>query len=64
METTRQKILKSLALSPRPLACHEFFVGANDAAVSARLRELARDGLVIGQRVPGKAYKVWNLCQP
>lgn len=60
--TTRQAIIKCLYESHLPLAVHEFgFIGANHAAISARLREMARDGIVEGFRAEGKAYKVWRM---
>lgn len=61
--TGRQAIIKALYESPRPLALHEIpVVGINQAAASARLRELARDGIVVGTRRPGTAYKEWAMA--
>ncbi len=60
--TTRQAVVKVLYESPRPLAVHEFgLMGVSQTAISARLRELARDGIVIGAKHPERAYKVWSL---
>ena len=61
--TARQALVKALYESPRPLALHEIpVVGINQAAASARLRELRRDGLVISVKVPGKKFTAWMLA--
>lgn len=61
--TTKDAIIKVLHETDRPLAVHEFgFIGANHAAISARLRELARVGIVVGERVDGRAYKAWSIA--
>lgn len=61
--TAKQEILNVLACSPYPLAIHEIDIPkTSQTAVSARLRELSRAGIVIGERVEGKAYKIWKLA--
>lgn len=60
--TAREKIVKALAESDRALALHELpIVGINQAAASARLRELAREGVVESIPVPGKRFTAWKL---
>jgi DNA-binding HxlR family transcriptional regulator len=61
--TAPQLILKSLSTAyPRPLAIHELgIMGHSECALSARLRELRRDGFVEGLPRPGKAFKEWTL---
>jgi len=62
MPTARQEILRTLAMSTVPLAVHELGIPwVSDTAASARLRELAREGLVVGARAQGKPYKVWTI---
>lgn len=61
--TAKEEIIKSLSLSPRPLAVHEMYIPlASQTAISARLREMAREGTVVSEKVPGKAYKQWRLA--
>jgi DNA-binding HxlR family transcriptional regulator len=61
--TTREAIISSLAESDSPLAVFEFgFMGMAQTAISARLRELAREGVVIGVKHPKGAWKVWSLA--
>ena len=63
--TARQDILKLLAIATEPVPVHAFHLAnVSQTAISARLRELAREGLVIGQSVPGKNYKSWSLVKP
>ncbi len=60
--TARQALVKALYESPRPLALHEIpVIGINQAAASARLRELRRDGIVESVPVPGRKYTAWRL---
>lgn len=60
--TARQMIVKRLYEAARPLALHELdLIGVNQAAASARLRELRRDGLVSSVPVPGKRFTAWVL---
>lgn len=62
--TARSEILKTLALAQRPIGVHEFYIGGtSQTAISARLRELARELLVVGETKPGKSYKVWSLAK-
>lgn len=59
----KEDIIVCLSLSSKPLAVHEPPVSlCSDTAISARLREMARDGYVIGVKRPGKAYKQWSLA--
>lgn len=60
--TTRQLLAKRLYEAARPLALHELeLVGVNQAAASARLREMKRDGVVVSVPVPGKKFTAWML---
>ena len=60
--TAKTEIIKKLAMTDKPLSVHEFDLPLySQTNISARLRELAREGVVISQRVPGKAYKSWSL---
>lgn len=60
--TAKEKIVRALAESDRALALHEIPVmGINQAAASARLRELRREGLVESVPVPGKRFTAWKL---
>ncbi len=61
--TVPQLILNRLAESSN-LALHEFNIfGSNQAAISARLRELARQGIVVGKVRKGTNYKEWSLVK-
>lgn len=63
METARQKILRRLALADLPLAVHEIKADVvSDTSCSARLRELAREGLVVKYPVKSKKYDAWALA--
>ena len=60
--TAKARIVARLYSAPSAIAVHEF--GFNDlaqTALSARLRELARLGVVVGEKHPTKPYKVWKL---
>lgn len=62
--TARQKLIAALHMSPRPLALHEIRVdGVSQTSASARLRELAREGIVESFPVPGKRFTAWALRQ-
>lgn len=61
--TTKATIVALLSEANRPLAVHEIPVPmTSETAISARLRELARDGIVIGERHPVKPYKIWRVA--
>lgn len=56
------RIIKVLHEASRPLAIHEMVLpGVSQTAASARLRELAKVGIVVGERVDGRAYKAWSI---
>jgi len=59
--TAKDDILRSLSLSPKPLALHEFFIPHSQTSISARLRELKREGKVRSVPVEGKRYTAWVL---
>lgn len=60
--TQRQAIIKALYGAPRPLAIHEIPVeGVSQTSISARLREIHRDGIVQKMRAPGKKFDLWRL---
>lgn len=61
--TARDLIVARLAQAPAPLALHELdIVGVSQTSASARLRELAREGIVQSVPVPGKRYTAWRLA--
>ena len=61
--TAKEAIVSTLSDSDRPLAVFEFgLMGVAQTSISARLRELARDGIVQSVRVPGKRYTAWTLA--
>lgn len=52
--------LKQFKVAP----VHEIEIfGHSQTAISARLREMAREGIVTGERLSGKPYKVWRLSE-
>lgn len=60
--TTSEAVVRVLSETDEALAVHEFgLMGVAQTAISARLRELAREGIVVGAKHPTKAYKVWRL---
>ncbi len=60
--TARDLILAELRRREKPLAVHELCVtGVSECSASARLREMAEDGLVIGKKREGKSFKEWSL---
>jgi DNA-binding transcriptional regulator GbsR (MarR family) len=61
--TAKDLIIKFLVLNPEPTPVHLMNIpGVSQCSVSARLRELRREGLVEPVQVPGKAYKAWRLA--
>lgn len=64
-QTATEAIIEALKRSGKPLAIWEMgIIGHSHTALSARTRELARLGLIAGQRREGKAFKEWFLSQP
>ena len=62
MTTARTKILQRLALADLPLPLHQLDLdGVSQAAASARLRELKKEGLVVSVPVKGKKFTAWIL---
>ena len=60
--TAKEKILDALKNACKPLSVHEFNIyGCSETAISARLRELTRSGLVIGKVRSGTSFKEWEL---
>lgn len=60
--TTKALILAFLGESSRPLPIHDFPIpGVSQTSISARLRELAREGKVESVPVPGRKYTAWKL---
>lgn len=58
----RHKIIARLYEAPGPLALHELGIpDVSQTSASARLRELAREGIVQSVKVPGKHYTAWTL---
>lgn len=61
--TARDLILRRLAEASRPVALHELNIqGVSQSAASARLREMARENLVVSFPVPGKKFTAWLLA--
>lgn len=63
-KTIPEKILEVLSQVSMPLATFEFplkQIGTNECTVSARLRQLAQKGKVIGFTRKDKRYKEWIL---
>ncbi len=60
--TARAKILAALHEAPWPLPIHRIPVeGVSQTSMSARLRELAREGIVVSYPVPGSRCTAWAL---
>lgn len=60
--TAKQAILERLHQSDKPLALFQFNIpGVLQTALSARLRDLRREGAVVGRIRPGTPYKEWSL---
>lgn len=60
--TAKAKILARLSSSPWPLRLHQFNLdGVAQTSISARCRELRRDGLVTSVPVPGARDTAWIL---
>lgn len=58
----KELIYRRLRRSEHPLAVHELDItGVSQCSASARLREMARDGIVLSVPAPGKAYKLWTV---
>ena len=63
MTTAKTKILQRLALATEPLPLHRLDLdGVSQAAASARLREMKKDGLVVSVPIPGRKYTAWQLA--
>lgn len=62
--TAKEKIIDRLK-EEKNLALFQFkIMGCSESAISARLRELASVGLVVGHFEKGEPFKRWNLSQP
>ena len=60
--TARTLILQRLALADLPLPIHALDIpGVSQTSASARLRELAKEGLVVSYPVKGAKYTAWAL---
>lgn len=60
--SAKDKILERLSKASDPLPVHEFNLpGVSQTSISARLRELSRDGRVESVPVPGKRFTAWKL---
>ena len=60
--TARDIILNRLAHASGPVALHELDLkSVSQTSASARLREMAREGIVKSVRVPGKRFTAWTL---
>lgn len=60
--TAKDKILARLSESAWPLRIHQFDLqGVAQTSISARCRELRRDGLVTSVPVPGARDTAWIL---
>ena len=59
----KEKILHRLSLSDLPVPIHELNIqGVSQTSASARLREMAREGLVMSVPVNGARYTAWMLA--
>ena len=62
--TAAERILQRLS-EQSDLALFEFkIMGCSESAISARLRESAREGKVIGHYRKGENFKRWSLAKP
>lgn len=62
MILARHKIVARLRAASVPVAIHDLNLdGVSQTSASARLRELAREGVVQSVGVPGKRYTAWIL---
>lgn len=60
-KTAKEKILDFLAMADGPVPIHELRIeGVSQTSASARLREMAREGLVESVPVEGKRYTAWK----
>lgn len=60
--TAKAKILARLASSPWPTPLHKLDIpGVSECSASARLREMAKEGLVRSVSVPGKRFTSWEI---
>ena len=62
----RERVIWYLERQTKPIPAHELrdLLGdVNDNNLCSRLCEFARDGLVIGEKAEGKAYKVWRIVR-
>ena len=58
----RQRIIARLYEAGRPVALHELDIdGVSQTSASVRLREMAREKIVIKVRAEGKHYDLWML---
>lgn len=63
--TARDLIVKRLAQATEPLPLHALNIPmVSQTAASARLRELAREGVVQSVPVSGKRFTAWKLAGP
>lgn len=61
--TAKEKILERLANTEIPLALHQLQIASvSQAASSARLREMKKEGLVVSIPIPGRKYTAWALA--
>lgn len=62
-KTASELIIELLTANPESwFAVHELNItDVSECAASARLRELARDGRVIGKTRKGKSFKEWSI---
>lgn len=60
--TAKNQILEYLRIVG-PCAVHQILIrGVSQTAISARLREMARAGLVVSRFAEHKPFKVWELA--
>lgn len=63
MITARERIIARLGESLAPVPLHLMNIdGVSQTSASARLRELAREGIVVSVPVPGHRYTAWILA--
>lgn len=60
--TGREAVVKALCEAAEPKPIHALEVpGVSQATVSARLRELRKEGIVQKVRAPGKKFDLWRM---
>lgn len=60
--TAKQEIIRYLALAPGPVPVRDMIIpNVSQNSIGTRLPEMAREGIVVGEKLNGKPYKSWRL---